>query len=84
MLKQKLKELIESVDFVDKSEKSQWIGLLDDLTEEEMKKVYKYFKNSQQKELDTALTVIFEEDMEEDLHKEVDKITKKYIKNLKK
>ncbi|MFC1599793.1 hypothetical protein ACFL3T_02075 [Patescibacteria group bacterium] len=76
--------MINSVDFIDESEKSKWIELLDDLNQEEMKKIYTYFKNNQKKDLDTALTLIFEDDLEDDLHEEVDKITKKYINKFKK
>lgn len=84
MSKQKLKRLIENVNFIDKSEKSKWIDLLDSLNKEEMEKIHKYFKNNKQKELDTALAIIFKKDMEEDLHEKVNKITKMYIKKFKK
>lgn len=76
-LKQKIKRLIFSLDFIPKKEKQEWLLLIKTLDEEKLNTVYKHFKNAGKKEEDFMMDLLIKDGRGEELVENIEEISKK-------
>lgn len=77
-IKQKLKDLISSLDFIPKKEKEEWFLLITTMDEKGLETAYKHFKDAEKKEEDFMTNLLVQSGQGEELLENIEEITRKF------